>query len=258
VRALTEAGISPSAIAGTSIGSMVGAFCAAGKLDALEEFARGVTVFGLLPFADPSLSASGMLSGEKIVDELRGHLGDVAIEDLAIPYAAVATDLVTGEEVVMDSGRAVDAVRASICVPGVLSAVRSDDALLVDGGLVNPVPVSVARTLGIEPVIAVDLFGDYREPAPSESRARRLLEKLIGDGPGPLDTVIMAIEILTRELTRYHFNEYAPDAVVTPSIGEFSVADFHRADELIERGRHAGEKALPAIEEALRERDQEP
>jgi NTE family protein len=157
IRAIEEAGIEVCCIAGTSIGALIGAIHAAGKLDELETAFRGFDWKKTASFFDVVMPKSGLLDGAKVGELVRAHIHAEAIEMLNKPFAAVATDIVSGEEVVIRSGDVIEAVRASISVPGIFTPVRSNGRILVDGGLTNPVPVSAVRAMGADIVIAVDL-----------------------------------------------------------------------------------------------------
>lgn len=160
LRALQEAGIAVHCVAGTSMGAVVGAVYASGKIERMAERLRNLDWAGIIALLDPVFPRSGLIDGQRVAEFVRAHVPGARIEDLALPFAAVATDWETGAEVVAHSGDLTEAVRASIAVPGIVTPVRSNGRLLVDGGLVNPVPVSVARALGAEVVIAVDLNHD--------------------------------------------------------------------------------------------------
>jgi NTE family protein len=157
IRAIKDAGIEVDFIAGTSMGALIGAIYAAGKLDELEATFLGFDWKKTVSFFDVVLPKSGLLDGAKISGLVRAHLHADAIEMLPKPFAAVATDIVSGEEVVIRSGDVIEAVRASISVPGIFTPVPSNGHILVDGGLSNPVPVSAVRAMGADIVIAVDL-----------------------------------------------------------------------------------------------------
>ena len=157
IRAIEEAGIEVGFIAGTSMGALIGAIHAAGKLDELEASFLGFDWKKTASFFDVVLPKSGLLDGARISELVRAHIHADTIEALPIPFAAVATDIVSGEEIVIRSGDVIEAVRASISVPGIFTPVRSDGRILVDGGLTNPVPVSATRAMGADIVIAVDL-----------------------------------------------------------------------------------------------------
>jgi NTE family protein len=157
IRALAEAGIEVDYIAGTSMGALIGAICAAGKLDELEVVFRSFDWKKTLSFFDVVLPKSGLIDGAKVSELVRNHIHADTIEMLPKPFAAMATDIVSGEEVIIRSGDVIEAVRASISVPGIFTPVRSNGSILVDGGLTNPVPVSAVRAMGADLVIAVDL-----------------------------------------------------------------------------------------------------
>ncbi len=157
IRALEEAGVQVDYIAGTSVGALVGAVYADGKLKQFEDYVLTLTWKKLLEFFDISFSRSGIIDGRKIAEFLREQSQDAQIENLAIPYSAVSTDIITGREIVFNSGSVIDAVRASISIPGMFTPVKMDDAVLVDGALLNPLPVSVVREMGSDFVIAVDI-----------------------------------------------------------------------------------------------------
>ena len=191
IRELTDAGIAFDVIAGTSIGAVVGACHAAGKLDALETFARGLTrrrVFGLM---DLSLSGSSLISGLRLKRRLDRDLGGLSVESLPIPFAAIATELGSGREIRLSHGDLVEAIRASYALPGIFEPLRVDGRFLFDGAMSNPVPVSVCRAMGAEFVIAVSLTSDLddrgddidvsarAEPIVGPKRRTRLRRRLV-------------------------------------------------------------------------------
>ncbi|WP_286738096.1 patatin-like phospholipase family protein [Thiomonas sp. SCN 64-16] len=157
LRALADAGVRIDFIAGCSIGALVGAIAAAGRTDGLEATFKTFDWRKTLSFFDVVFPRSGLIDGAKVTELVREHLPATQIEALSIPFAAIATDLHSGAEVVLRSGDVIEAVRASIAVPGVFTPVRVHGRVLVDGGLSNPVPVSVVRAMGADQVIAVDL-----------------------------------------------------------------------------------------------------
>ena len=159
IRALEKAGVRPDIVSGTSIGALVGAAYAAGELDHLESWALEVKVADLLGFMDLS-RGGGVLKGDRLMEFFRRNRADRSIDELGVPFGAVATSLRTGTEVWLRHGSTLDAVHASIALPGLFAPVRWEGSLLVDGGLVNPIPVSLARAMGADIVIAVDLGSD--------------------------------------------------------------------------------------------------
>jgi NTE family protein len=280
LRALTEAGISPDIIVGTSIGAVAGGCFAGGVMDTLEEWARGLTVRGVLGYLDVSLSGSGLIGGNKLASHLEGALAKTHIENLPIRFAAVATEVRTGHEIWITHGRVVDALRASYALPGIFPPVHIGGRWLVDGALVNPVPVSVARALGARVVIAVNLNADQfgrgitivdhgsddsdempvEAPKPPSSRLgaffsteRALKRQFLGDAARPgLSTVMVdAFNVMQDRITRSRLAGDPPDVTINPRLGRVGWFDFHRADEAIRLGHEAGEKACETINEAI-------
>lgn len=175
LRALEEAGIRPDIVAGTSIGAVVGGCYVAGKLDPLEAWARRLNRLRMIGYMDFKVRQPGLIGGKRLARELRANLGDAAIDSLDRPFISVATDLNSGHEVWLRKGRLVEAVRASYALPGIFPPLMIDGRTLVDGALVNPVPVSVCLAMGATMVIAVnlnaDLVGRGRIPGTRYQRA---------------------------------------------------------------------------------------
>jgi NTE family protein len=242
LRALAKAGIRPRIVCGTSIGALVGAVHANDSLDALEDWVRGLTWRRVLGFFDFSFSG-GMLKGAKLIAYLENQLLDRPIEDLALPFAAVATDLRSGREVWLREGRAADAVRASIALPGLFTPVARDGRLLVDGALVNPVPVSLCRAMGADFVIGVDLG--------SSIAGRHVRGAAQKRDPGMIEVLAESINIMQVRITRSRLAGEPADALVMPQLGSLGALDYHRAAESIEEGRAAAELALPQIRRLL-------
>ena len=157
IRALNEAGIDVHYVAGSSMGAVIGAVYASGMLDPLEQVYLDFDWKKITALFDVILPKSGLIDGKKVSNFVRQYISVERIEALPIPFRATATDINSGEEIIIDSGDVIEAVRASISVPGIFTPVKWDGRFLVDGGLVNPVPVSVVRAMGAEQVIAVDL-----------------------------------------------------------------------------------------------------
>jgi NTE family protein len=174
IEALAKAGIAPDIVCGTSIGAFVGAAHVSGQLDALKTFAQALTWREIVGLLDVRLTGGGLIDGKQIVALLHKLKIAARIEDCGKPFAAIATDLETGREIWLRDGPMAEAVRASIALPGIFSPARHGERWLVDGGIVNPVPVSVCRALGADIVIAVNLNGDIVEPLTGE-RAKRML-----------------------------------------------------------------------------------
>ncbi|MCC2112388.1 MAG: patatin-like phospholipase family protein, partial [Hyphomicrobiales bacterium] len=264
LRALDEIGIVPDIVAGTSIGAVVGGCYLAGKLDELEEFARRLTkrrVFGLL---DISLAGSGLISGLRLQDLFAKHLENTRMEALGRKFVCVATELGTGHEIWQTQGRIIDAMRASYALPGIFEPIRVDHRWLVDGALVNPVPVSVCRAFGARVVIAVNLHSDvfgrgtvvYHEMHIDDTdsndadqigplgtvkgEAKRFLKRqFLGqvDGPPGIPTVMFeAFNIIQDRIARSRLAGDPPDLMLGPKLGPIGLFEFHRAEEAIAAG----------------------
>lgn len=267
IRVLERAGIRPDLVCGTSVGALVGAAYAAGELDRFERWLRSLSMADVISFMDVGLHG-GMIKGERLMAFFRAQFVDRPVEELAMPFAAVATALRTGAEVWLREGSTIDAVRASIALPGLFTPVVRDDHLLVDGGLVNPVPVSLARAMGAEIVIAVDLSTDIlgrhlreaEEDAPSTGGIgewKRRLQESLGAiipmsadtprFPSMLDVLASSINIMQVRICRSRMAGDPPEVIVAPRLAQLGLLDFHRAAEAIEAGERAAENALPAL-----------
>lgn len=243
IRALQAEGIEADIISGTSIGSIVGACVAADILDELEALARDVSLKDMLQMSEFGFSQGSLIGATKIERRLREHFGVLTIEEMPKPFAAVAADLYSGERVVFDEGDVVTALRASSAVPGVLPPVETNRMMLVDGGLIDPVPVGAARDLGADVIIAVDLQGDY------EGRARNqgFQQGNRRAGRAFVRTARVGVALLLRSLSDARLTIDRPDHVIAPRIGHIDVMDFRRADELIALGMQAAEREIPGI-----------
>lgn len=193
LRALQEAGIQPDVVCGSSIGALVGAAYAAGELERFADWVLGLGMRDVFGFMDFNL-AGGMLKGEKLISFWRRNFADFDIENAPRPFAAVATDLHSGAEVWLRDGSIADAVRASIALPGLFTPVLRDGRMLVDGGLVNPVPASLARAMGADIVIAVDLNADIlqRHMQPLEVQSPEVVQSTAEAGLPPKSATAMA------------------------------------------------------------------
>ena len=278
IRTLVAHGIKPDVITGTSIGAVIAGVFAAGCLDDFEAWARELTRRRIFGYLDFSLAGSGLIGGDRLFNRLDAALGDLTFQDLPMRMAAVATELRTNHEIWLTRGRIADALRASCALPGIFPPSRIGGRWLMDGALVNPLPVSAARALGARLVIAVNLnadnFGrgtiiqDHGPDAEDEvrrqaartarrglrGRAERLIKrKIFGtpDRPG-LSTVMMdAFQVLQDRITRARLAGDPPDVLISPRLSRINLFDFHRAPEVIALGTEAAEKALPSIAEAV-------
>jgi NTE family protein len=283
LRALQAHGIVPDIIVGTSMGALVGGCYANKQLDPLEEWARSLTRRRIMGYLDVRIGGAGLIGGGRLAHRLEETLGDTAIEDLPIRFAAIATEIGTGHEVWLTRGSLALALRASYALPGIFPPVHLGGRWLADGALVNPVPVSAARAFGARVVIAVNMEADRfgrgatiashgadagdtlsAAPEPRNGFARlrgmfgveRAIRRDITAGdtrPGFSTVMIESFNIMQDRLTRMRLAGDPPDVHITPRIGHIGWLDFHRAAESIAIGQAAVEKAIEAITESIAE-----
>jgi NTE family protein len=261
----------PDVIAGTSIGALVGGAWAAGRLDPLEEWARSITKRRVLGMLDFGLGGNGLIRGNRLAELMLRNFGECNIEDLDTRFAAIATELGSGHEIWLTQGRLSDAVRASYALPGIFSPVKVAGRWLMDGAVVNPIPVSPARALGARVVIAVNLNADAfgrgtviqqqgLEPdppaiVPKRSGFARLLRRevlLDATRPRGIGTVLIdAFNITQDRIARSRLAGDPPDVMIAPRLGSIGLFEFHRAEEAIRLGAEATERSLGELSEAV-------
>ncbi len=242
IRGLEAAGIRPEVVCGSSAGALVGALYAAGRLDALESWGRALDWRGVLSFFDLSLRG-GIIRARKLVDFLAAEVADIPLESLPVRFATVATDLQTGREVWLRRGPLVESLQAAIALPGLVTPVLREGRWLSDGGLVNPVPISLCRALGADSVIAVDLNttllrrGDAELAEPPDA----------GTPPSLYEVVARALNVMAVRITRTRMAGDPPELLITPRLADFALLDFHRAAEAIDEGRRAVAQMLAVV-----------
>jgi len=250
LQALDEAGIRPACIAGTSIGSFVGATYASGGLPDLRAAVVGLDRRTLRTFLGVALPASRRLDGP-FIEALMGRFvraRDVA--ELPLPFAAVATDLSNAQEVVLREGDLLEAIRASCGVPGLFRPVLRDGRILIDGGLANPVPVNVARVLGADLVIAVDISHHVAEDSPYLPRRRAM--------PNLREALLSAVAVGEVTIGDLRLKADPPDLLIRPRVGHIRFLDFTRGQEAIEAGYEAAREALASWDRSPRNPDERP
>lgn len=280
IRALSEAGIRADYIAGTSIGALVGAVYASGEIEALEEVVLQLDWKEIAYLFDVVFPKSGLIDGKKVSVFIQNHVKKINIEDLSLPFCAVSTDLTTGDEVAIREGNIIEAVRASISVPGIFTPVKKNRTILVDGGLVNPVPVSVVREMGADFVIAVDLNHNIIKnnslcKIPDSDSSTRFSEKKGRKNPEkrnklvealnkrikavdlsaltkvrqrtkkePLpsifDVLTTSINIMETQITAIRLKTDPPDILIQPNLGHIKFLEYNRAKEAISDGYKEG------------------
>jgi len=277
IKTLVAAGIRPEFIAGTSIGAVVGGLYAAGKLDEFESWALSLTRRRIFSYMDFTLAGSGLIGGTRLAENLLSETSAINIEHLPLKFAAIATEIGTGHEIWLTRGRLADALSASYALPGIFSPSKIGGRWLMDGALVNPVPVSATRAIGARLVIAVNLNSDTfgrgtviqdhgsddneiaapEAPAPAglRDKAERMLRRQFLGTPGKpgFSTVMVeAFSVMQDRITRARLAGEPPDASISPRLGPIGFFDFHRAAETIQIGVEAAEKSLDSIRESMK------
>ncbi len=287
IQALAEMGIEPDVVAGSSVGAFIGASYASNQIDNLEKWACTLSWREILNYIDLSVLGGGFIHGEKLLEVARNYVQFDTIEAMPRRFAAVATDLHSGQEVWFQDGPVLDAVRASVALPGVFTPFRMHERWLVDGGLSNPVPVSVCRAMGADVVIAVNLNGDIvgkhlrHDDRPEQNAAEVheqhalalwdrvsaqlknslhehkeiLLSRLFGenaDSPGLLDVLASSINIMQDRITRARMAGDPPDIILAPRLSHMGLMEFDQARLAIEEGRACVARMQPALEHLLK------
>lgn len=286
LKALAESGIEPGIVAGSSIGALVGAAYASNKLDDMESMVKTLSWKDIVAYLDMSIIGGGLIQGDKLINFFRHHLRDIKnIESLPRHFAAVATELNTGREVWLQSGDLLDAVRASTALPGLFTPFKKDNQWLIDGGIVDPVPVSLCRAMGAEIVIAVSLNGDivgkhsrnnHRQMLKPETtkdtnhnasalwdriseqlektvfkQKNLLLSRLFGESlssPGLIDVLASSINIMQDRITRSRMAGDPPDIILSPKLSQLGLMEFDQGKLAIAEGRACVERNRSSLE----------
>jgi NTE family protein len=241
LRALEEEGIEVGMIAGTSIGALVGGCYLAGKLDELETFARSLTMRRIASLLDLTIGGGGLLGGMRLTKRMQEHLEGLTVEQLPKPFVAVASELNSGHEVWIDGGNLITALRASYALPGIFEPVRCNNRTLIDGALVNPVPVSVCRAYEQPLVMAVNLHYDlygrsavvkHKASAPADQPPETRTPNKVG----LTGVMVQAFNIIQDRISRARLAGDPPDLALHPRLNDIGLSEFHRAGEAIDRG----------------------
>ena len=283
IKALQRNGIEPDVITGCSIGALVGASYATGKLNQLEAWTRSLTRLDVVRFFEFNPTLNGFVNKERLHQFLNQYVcaDDCSIEALPKAFSAVTTDLASGTEIWFSKGSLIEAVWASISLPGLFPAIRHKNRWLVDGGLVNPVPISTCRALGADIVIAVNLNGDiagkhFREvenepditsiSTGADDSWMEMISRTVKEysdslfanhkqqqdtAPGLFDAIAGSINITQDRITRFRIASDPPDILITPKLMQISPLEFYRAAEAIEEGAAVVEKMLPEIKAVI-------
>ncbi len=274
LRALEAEGVKPDIIAGCSMGSLVGAAAASGYLAPLTDWALSLKLPEVVSLVDFSWRG-GFVKGDKLIQFFSKNFIDRDIESLKVGFGSVATDMVSGKEIWLTKGSVEDAVRASISLPGILTPLVRDDRALIDGGLVNPVPITLCRAMGADIVIAVDLCSDMVQGAAWHSELEEMFNpkpaepnwtdkffshlKRNGNGdekpeivaPSMLTVLNATLNIMQDRIARSRMAGDPPDVLIVPRVRKIGLMDFHRAAEALQEGEEAVARALPTLRYVL-------
>ncbi len=284
IRALEEQGIKPDVVAGCSIGALVGAAYCGGNLDALEEWVRDLDFWDVVKLMDVRMSG-GLIEGASLMASFADKFKGIEIEKLSIPFAAVATDLANGREVWLQSGPLDTAVRSSIALPGLFSPVCAEEHWLVDGGLTNPVPVSLCRAMGADVIIAVNLNSDIvgRHLKPRKKKIKEAIKnderdlfsqllKKLNNGilesklaawrkdrqsalpvPGLFEVMASSINIMQDRITKSRMAGDPPDVLLSPSLAQLGLLEFDRGGEAIDEGYESVQRSESALKHVMKQ-----
>ncbi|MBW9274089.1 MAG: patatin-like phospholipase RssA [Candidatus Thiodiazotropha sp. (ex. Lucinisca nassula)] len=281
INGLAEMGIEPDIVSGSSIGALVGAAYAADKVDLLQAWTCSLTWKEIIRFLDPTLLGGGLIQGDRLTDFISEYVKNLEFESLKRQLGVVATDLETGREIWFREGPVMEAVRASISLPGLFTPLRHEGRWLVDGGLANPVPVSLCRAMGADIVIAVNLNGDIlgkhlrqndmNDDKPAEvreddlwgritgqmmnglyARKQELMSHLLGKNrnvPGLYEVLASSINIMQDRITRSRMAGDPPDVILTPRLSRLGLMEFDEAEMAIDEGLKEIRRMRPALEQ---------
>jgi NTE family protein len=271
IKALSEIGIDPDIVCGCSVGALVGASYIAGNLDKLEQWLTSLSKLDIAKFFELNFSLNGFVNTERLQSFFQKYVCNegVNIESLPKKFAAVSTDLETGREIWFTEGSVIESVWASISLPGLFPPIRNNGRWLVDGGLVNPVPVSVCRALGADVVIAVNLNGDivgkhFIQKAKKTNEYRRPTDRFINGikeyslsvfpgkksqdtAPSLFDAIAGSLNITQDRITRSRMAGDPPDLLLAPKLSDIGLLEFYRAREAIKEGEECVNRMLPEI-----------
>lgn len=276
MRALKRHGIEPTIVAGTSMGALIGGAYLSDRLDAVEEWAFSLNRMKVLSYLDFRVRSGGLIGGSRLQRLMQNTFDDIRVEDLPNPFIAIAADLMTGHEVWMRKGKLIDVMRASFSLPGIFPPVPIGGRFLIDGALVNPVPVSALTANGARMTIAVNVNGDIigksrlsndkmaamagldvmntkGSPAVEEVKKRGIIGRIFrheNEGPSVFGVMVSALNIVQDRLSRSRLAGDPPDVLIVPRIGHIGLMEFDRAEELIAEGEAAVERAMPDIKSA--------
>jgi len=271
IEVLEEKGFEIASIAGTSMGALIGGIYVLGKLEVYKDWLftlDKVKVFGMVDF---TLSGQGIIKGDRVIHKMRELVEDANIEDLQIPYVAVAADIINKREVVFRKGSVIDAIRASIAIPTVFTPVRTEDGLLVDGGVINNLPIDHVKRNPDDILVVVDVNAPIpcdrshvsaHEVASRESKYQEKLKEFYShlqsinplaheERFGYFDVINKTISMMTYHTTQLALQKHTPDILINVSHDSCGVYDFFKAHDMVEMGRHVAKKSIEVYQNAM-------
>jgi NTE family protein len=253
IKALEEAEIPIHCIAGTSIGAIVGGIYSVGKLEELNTFLSNIKWNDVLTKFDPAVLDNGIFKGKKAEKLIEKLTDNKSFSDTIIPFVAIATDLGTGEEIQIKEGKLAKAIRASISLPGIFTVTQIDDKYLLDGGVVNPLPINVIRDMGMDIVIAIDLNKEFVE---EKHKMKVLKEKSTSKlrsskAPTIIDVMEETVFLMQSQITEKNLENHPADVLINMKLSSASLFDFHIAKTLIEEGYKQMKKRIPEIKKLI-------
>ncbi|MGB4204192.1 MAG: patatin-like phospholipase family protein [Bacteroidales bacterium] len=256
INELCKQGFQISSVSGSSIGSVIGGLYAMGKLHEYTHWVSSFNKRDVWGFMDFTLASNGLLKGERVFDKMKTFIPDMNIEDMPIPFAAVATDILHEKEVVFTKGSFYEAIRASVAIPAVFTPVKYTDTILVDGGILNPIPIEYVSRKNGDLLIVVNLYGDKKTDISKETNnnngyLNRLMNTistliLTGDkhSAGYYSLLSGTTSAMIHRIAKMSIEKHKPDLVINIPHDSANTFDFYRAKELIELGENATKKAL--------------
>ncbi|WP_462318021.1 patatin-like phospholipase family protein [Marinilabilia sp.] len=263
IQELQRQGFNITSVSGSSIGAVIGGLLAMGKLDAYTEWIKTLdrrSVWGLMDF---SFNTNGLLKGERVFDKMKQFIPDMDIENMSIPFSAVASDILNEKEIVFDTGSYYKAARASVAIPAMLTPVRYKDTFLVDGGILNPVPIDHVKRNEGDLLVVVNLYGAKQPKAETVSQSKNeenkngnngllnTFSKLVATGDkqslGYISLLTTSSAAMIHKLAKINIERYQPDIVINIPADSANTFDFHRADELLQLGADAASRAIVSM-----------
>lgn len=265
IEELVNAGFEIFSVSGTSMGALVGGVFALGKMEACKNWLITLDKIKIFNLVDFTLSMQGLVKGDKVLNKMKDFVPDANIEDLPIYYTAVAADIINKTEVAFTKGSVFEAIRASIAIPTVFTPVRTESGLLVDGGVLNNIPVNHAKRLPDDILVVVNVNADIPVEKPDGSK-RELqkkqtvyqkkikefygqLQKIIplsgqGESIGYFNLITKTISLMTYHMSQMSLERYTPDIIINISRDSCGMYDFFKAEELVAIGHQAAKKSL--------------